>query len=71
MRTFVLLLLTLWSGFSSAVMVSGLYQVSVPVEDQSSASRDQGLMAALQQVLVKVSGSTGVLQNPLVQQKNH
>lgn len=50
-------------------MVSGLYQVSVPVEDQSSASRDQGLMAALQQVLVKVSGSTGVLQNPLVQQK--
>lgn len=69
MRILILLKLILWSGMSGAVTVSDLYQISVPVEDQSSVSRDQGISAALQQVLVKVSGSAGVLENTQIQQQ--
>ncbi len=50
-------------------MVSDLYQVSVPVEDQTPDSQQQGIGAALQQVLIKISGFSSVLDNPEIQQK--
>lgn len=58
-----------WSGFSQAVVVSDLYQVSVPVEDQTRESQKQGIEAALQQVLIKVSGFSSVLDNAEIRQQ--
>jgi len=53
---FLLLLLFVPLTPSLAVEVSGLYQVEVPVPDQSAASRADALKTALQAVLVKVTG---------------
>lgn len=69
MRLISLLFLTFWSAFSAAVVVSDLYHVEVPVSDQATASRSQGMAIALQQVLVKVSGNSAVLNNTVIQQK--
>lgn len=52
----------LWTAAAQAVTVSDLYQVSVMVQDQTENSRNQGLQQALQQVLVKVSGSRDSVQ---------
>lgn len=68
-RQILLLMLTFWSGFSMAVMVSDLYAVDVTVADQTAESREAGMAAALQQVLVKVSGKQTVLDNPAIQKQ--
>ena len=47
-----------------AIKVSDLYRVSVAVDDQTTASRTQGVQWAFQQLLVKVSGDDSVLENP-------
>jgi hypothetical protein len=56
-----------------AAVVTGLYEASVPVPDQSAAARHVALQQALAAVLVKVTGErsaggvpalTGLLQNP-------
>lgn len=44
--------------------VSGLYQAGVPVADQGSATRRMAVRRALADVLVRVSGSRQVLENP-------
>lgn len=47
-----------------AIKVSDLYRVSVAVDDQTTASRTQGVQWAFQQLIVKVSGDDIVLENP-------
>lgn len=49
-------LTTLWSGISTAEVVKGLYEASVPVSSQSRQERQQALQAALSEILVRVSG---------------
>jgi hypothetical protein len=44
--------------------VAGLYEADVPVASQDAAARDTAMRRALEQVLVKLSGSRQVLQNP-------
>ena len=63
MRFFVLCL-CLFSFNSYAVKVSDLYRVSVAVDDQSVESRKLGVQWAFQQLLVKVSGNKGIIENP-------
>lgn len=45
-----------------AVMVEGLYQARVPVENTGTDSREKGFASALRQVLVRVTGSDAVLE---------
>lgn len=47
-----------------AEIVRGLYSAQVPVADQSAGALTAASREALSQVLVKISGSTGVLRNP-------
>lgn len=63
---FLVLCLCVFSVNSYAVKVSDLYRVSVAVADQSDESRQQGIQWAFQQLLIKVSGSDDILQNPLL-----
>ena len=60
----VLLLATVGSLRSTPVRAVGLYEADVPVASQENSERDAGIRRALQAVLVKVSGSQQVLQNP-------
>lgn len=68
MRFISLILLSSLSMLAHAVVVSDLYEVQVEVVDQSQSSRTLALNEALQQVLVKVSGSTETLQNETIQE---
>ncbi|MBE9539720.1 MAG: DUF2066 domain-containing protein [Proteobacteria bacterium] len=52
---------------SFAAVVADLYSAEVAVADNSEAALTAGAKAALSEVLVKVSGSTDVLQNPVLQ----
>ncbi|ASP40366.1 hypothetical protein CHH28_17525 [Bacterioplanes sanyensis] len=65
--TVIASLWVLWIAPAQAVSVSGLYEANVMVEDQSDASRRQGLGQALQQVLVKVSGSRDAIASKALQ----
>ena len=49
-----------------AVVVKDLYSAEVPVADSSAQALSVGSRQALSEVLVKVSGSTDVLQNPVL-----
>jgi len=49
-----------------AEVVQGLYGADVPVPDQSAKALADAAREALSEVLVKVSGSTGVLGNPAI-----
>lgn len=49
-----------------AAIVADLYSAQVPVDDRGTAALTDAAQAALSQVLVKVSGSEGVLQSPEV-----
>lgn len=51
-----------------AEVIAGLYSVQVPVTDQSSQALNSASRDALGQVLVKVSGSVDVLDNPVVRE---
>lgn len=50
-----------WSGAASAVTVSGLYTVDVPVEGSSASNLSAGYAEGLSRVLVRVSGTRDVL----------
>lgn len=52
---------------AAAVDVTDLYTGVVPVADQSESARIDGQVAALQQVLVKLSGASQVLNLPQIQ----
>lgn len=51
---------------ANAELVSGLYEADVPVSDNGGATRQQALLKAFREVLVKVSGYGGVLDDPAV-----
>ena len=61
MRSLILILLSLFCAYASAVEVHGLYEVEVPVQDQSRDSRHEAYREALTQVLVRVSGQSQVM----------
>lgn len=44
----------------SATVVKSLYEVDYPVADRTTKARDQAVTAAFRQVLVKVTGNTGI-----------
>lgn len=48
---------------AAAVRVEGLYRAEVEVVDKGAEARAEGFRAALEQVLVRVTGSTAVLAN--------
>jgi len=51
---------------AAAVEVSGLYEAEVPVTGQDAAERAAASRTALEEVLVKVSGSADILQSPAI-----
>lgn len=61
------LIVVVFSLNSFAEEVSGLYRGLVPVIDQSVESRQLGVREALNQVLVKLTGNSNVIQSPSVQ----
>lgn len=61
----VLLLVCLY-GVTRAEVVRDLYAARVPVADQSARALDRASREALAEVLVKVSGSVEILQNPTI-----
>lgn len=58
--------LLLWSLPALSLTVDGLYDAKIEVEDQSSGQVLRAKKMGLAQVLVKVSGQTQSLSNPLV-----
>lgn len=61
-----LLLLLLGTGSLSAAQVGSLYEAEVPVAGQETEQRNQAILAAFRQVLVKVTGNRGVARLPRV-----
>lgn len=53
---FIAFVLISASSLCQAVSVSGLYEATVPVADQSSKSQSTGIRAALLQVIIKLTG---------------
>jgi hypothetical protein len=52
------------TGSSLAMRVNSLYNATLPVADQSAVTRTQAISAALQQVLIKVSGNDSIINQP-------
>lgn len=59
-----LLSLVLFAGSVQATPVDGLYDAEVSVPNTSESERGPAFARALEQVLVRASGSSGVLQRP-------
>lgn len=53
---------------AAAVEATGLYRVTLPVADRSPEARDAAFVQAFTQVLVKVSGSSGIADQAPIQQ---
>ncbi|MDY6922183.1 MAG: DUF2066 domain-containing protein [Pseudomonadota bacterium] len=62
-----LALLLMVAGGGQAAEVTGLYEASVVVPDRSAGARKTGLETALRRVLVRVSGSSAILQQPALE----
>jgi hypothetical protein len=60
------MLILLAAGVSHAEVVRDLYAAKVPVASQSSKVLSAAARKALAEVLVKVSGSDGLLKNPVI-----
>jgi len=58
----LMLLITVSPAFSA--QVSGLYGAEVPAEGQETEQRNRAIVEAFRQVLVKVTGSQGVVHHP-------
>lgn len=65
-RPFLLIAGLLLAFAASAAEVQGLYEATVPVADQQSASRLQAMRLGLAQVLVRVTGYGGAAQDPVL-----
>ena len=63
MKRIFALILACFSLHSLAEEVSGLYSGLVPVVDQSSESQQQGVREALNQVLVKLTGNSNIVNS--------
>lgn len=69
-RRLILLLFSVFIPLGvNAVVVENLYQGSYAIEDQTAASLKLGIREAFKQVLVKVSGSSSSIENPIIQQE--
>jgi hypothetical protein len=70
MRLKFYLPILLWLSFlcvtAQAAVVSGLYNASVKIQDQSSTQQQQAAKKALAEVLVKVSGNRQLLQDDVI-----
>jgi hypothetical protein len=64
------ILIGIFAGFTllaQAEEVADLYSALVPVPDQSSASRAQGVSDAFEKVLIKLTGNSDIMQRPQLQ----
>lgn len=70
MKRILPLLLLLFAALAgiraNAEVVSGLYETEVPVSDKGETARRQAVLDAFRDILVKVSGYSGVLDDPAV-----
>ena len=66
MRVILCMAALLFSSLGQAAVVRDLYQVAVPVADQTQASRKPAVRAAFDAVVVKVSGTRDSLTNPAI-----
>ena len=66
LRGILAMLLVQFALVAFAEPVSGLYEAEVAVADQEPATRNAAARTGFAMVLVKVSGSAQVLQNPVV-----
>ncbi|WP_353301443.1 DUF2066 domain-containing protein [Sessilibacter corallicola] len=66
-RCVALCVIMLCSGLAQAVVVDDLFVATAAVENRSSEARDAGVALALQDVIVRVSGSEEYLQRPEIQ----
>ncbi|MDX1589834.1 MAG: DUF2066 domain-containing protein [Oleiphilaceae bacterium] len=62
----MLLLAVAFAAPAGAVIMDGLYQASVAVDDTSGESREKGFASGLSQVLVRLTGSDAVLDDPQI-----
>tara|TARA_R110000782_G_scaffold17576_11_gene48992 strand:- start:186 stop:1232 length:1047 start_codon:yes stop_codon:yes gene_type:complete len=58
--TVCLFLFVLLAQYAHAIQVSGLYQATVPVPDESASKRNPAIKQALIQVLVKLTGNRNI-----------
>jgi hypothetical protein len=58
LKRLIMLIACLWIGVTQAILITDLYETSVSVTSRDTQERQQALALALQQVLIKVSGST-------------
>ena len=65
-RIIMLALLTCFSSTTTAIKVSGLYEVEIPVADQSEAARADGLQTAFRRVLIKLTGDRQAAGRPSI-----
>ena len=68
MKRTLILLFALFCSSAIAEQVSGLYNGRVLVADQSEQSRQQGVRQALEQVLIKLTGNSKIMQLPGIQE---
>ncbi len=61
-KSLILIALLCCSALAQGAPLGSLYQVEVPVQDQSAAARLQGMSAAIKQMLVRVSGHREVVE---------
>ena len=67
-RYFLLIFLLLLALTSKATLVNDLYSAKIPVGQQTAATRQSAIQRAFQAVLIKVSGSSQIMSNPMLQQ---
>lgn len=67
MRALLLCFFTCFSLLAHSEEVADLYRALVSVPDQTAESRELGISAAFSQVLVKLTGNSGVSQLPALQ----
>lgn len=66
MRLLTFLTIFCISVSASAATVNNLYDVAVPVADQTEESRSDAIGGAFQRMLVRLSGTEQVLENPVL-----
>ncbi|MBT5004782.1 MAG: DUF2066 domain-containing protein [Porticoccaceae bacterium] len=63
LRRLLILVLFFVSPYCAAEEVNDLYSAMVPIADQSSSAREQGVLDALQNVLIKLTGNSQTFQS--------
>jgi len=63
LRRLLILVLLFISSYCAAEEVDDLYSALVPITDQGSSAREQGVLDALQNVLIKLTGNSETFQS--------